>query len=221
MDESKLQKYLSAKLYTNYDKRNVFRNSEILKQKDFHVGIQLLNKVRYYPKSEFFYGLAYLLNFSFDHIDFADLNKFPLEKIDNNSINIKIPLSIGMGRKYPIRSVHKAWWIYSELYKANFLARSVNDADIEQLAHQIDENTYTRFFDYRIKQMQHLIKTDSTLQLQKILNNQTITYFATLYDMYYYSSGFNRYRGKVLEAGLIGEYCNTPQLLDQKFIEVS
>lgn len=160
-----------------------------------------------YLHNEFFMGLGYRLNYNFnhstlDHFEGSDMT----QKTTGHKMEIAIPLSIGIGRKYPINSVHRSMWIYKELEKNNSLKRTATTQESEQLANLIDQNLYTRYFDSRYKSIDDMKRIDSLLQSQDIINSQNITYFTTLYDMYYYSSGSNRTRGSTFEGGIIGDF---------------
>ncbi len=170
------------------------------------ISLNASKRSRRYLRNEFFYGLGYRINYGFGH-SFLDgfANSDKTEKSTGHSLRIALPMSIGTGRKYPVYSVHKSMWIYSELQKNNSLRRIANVQEIEQLAHLIDQNIYTRFFDFRYKSIDNMSRVDSLLRSQDIITSQNISYFSMLYDMYYYSTGSNRFRGSTLEVGIIGE----------------
>jgi hypothetical protein len=161
------------------------------------------NKSRYYTKTHFFFGYGYNASYFFIHRKNEDYpNTSKVVSSNDHLLDVHIPLSIGTGRKYPVYSIHKSLWIYSELNKNKTLKRKVNDQDVEQLSNLLDENVYTRIFDYRTKSIQDLTKIDSLLNKQDMITVQNMNYFTTLYDMYFYSSGSSRFRGSSLEGGI-------------------
>lgn len=188
--------------YTNTKTRDTYYSDSPIAVTN-RIQLNGYKKARYYSKENFFFGLGYELYYSFNTSSLDQfINTNRTEKHIDHFGYLKIPLSVGIGRKYPVYSIHKSNWIYSELQRNQCLNRTVTEIEIEQMAHLLDENVYIRYFDYRYKSIQDLSRVDSLLRIQNIVNEQNIVYFTTLYDMYYYSSGANRYRGNSIEAGI-------------------
>jgi len=111
----------------------------------------------------------------------------------------ELPIAFGKGRIERVEDAHHAIYILDELGHNNRLKRKATKTEIIELAKNISEIKNERVLDSRLKYIYELNQIDSVLNAMDLLNNEDITYFAVLNDMWAIGGRFERKAGSLFE----------------------
>lgn len=102
----------------------------------------------------------------------------------------------GKGRIENVTDAQMAFNILSDLKKKNLLDTDFTVADAYSLAQTITQVNNTRLFDFRRKHIFELTQIDSLLHKKGLIKDNSIAYFATVADNWFYAFNQLRKHGK-------------------------
>jgi hypothetical protein len=109
--------------------------------------------------------------------------------------NTYVPIHVGYGRIERVEDARQAAYIYNALVKKAKAKGGKSQEDLLMLAEKISQLKNERFFDSRNKKIYELEELDKYLKENGFIDEDDITYFATLEDMWEYGNSPSRWSG--------------------------
>ncbi len=184
----------------SYSATDATKNIDLNTQLQFNWDRQV-----YWKEDKWFLDITSQVNYNLQ----KNNKKYPQsdsQKDVYQNINLGIGFGIGFGRIESVSDLVQSWYILSKLKKQKSLARELEEKDIFEFAKFAAKLKNKRFFDSRLREIAELQALDSVLHTSGLIENNDISYFTTLNDLWSYGSFGRRYSGNTLTFLLDPEY---------------
>jgi len=118
-----------------------------------------------------------------------------MDKNFSSTFNLDFNTQIGFGRIENVNDARQTIYILEELQKQGRLKRIPSEAEITEISETITIQHNKRFFDSRLKKIEDLTILDSILKAKDLINDDDISYFNTISDMWEYGNLKSRRSG--------------------------
>jgi len=150
----------------------------------FNGGLSLYLVNRYYFQGNEGFFLGGTADVSYNYNYYKELNN----RDKTNEVTIYLPLSIGYGRIEQVQDARQAAYIYDALQKQGKIDAVKAAEELLEFARFISTIKNERFFDFRNKRIYELEELDRYLKENGYIDEQDISYFATLSDLWSYGN---------------------------------
>lgn len=188
-NSSNWQQQLSAGIYLSGDYIDNKNDEEFAGENHYSANSIGLNSINRYYLDKLFLGVnPYLTAYYSYQNDMA-------ARYRDAYMQIYVPLEVGYGRIERVEDARQAAYIYNELLKVKRANPGKSEEDLLRLAEKISQLKNERFFDSRKKRIYELEELDKYLKEAGFIDENDITYFATLSDMWSYGGARVRESG--------------------------
>ncbi len=162
----------------------------------FNGGLSLYLVNRYYFQGNEGFFLGGTADVTYNYNYYKELNA----RDKTNRVMIYLPLSLGYGRIEQVQDARQAAYIYEALKNQGKTDAVKSSEELLEFARFISTIKNERFFDFRNKRIYELEQLDQYLKENGYVDEQDISYFATLSDLWSYGNTPIRSTGFRVEA---------------------
>lgn len=185
------EQHLNSGFDTDISQSKSNRNSVLQKNNSlsgsYYLNTNLIN--RFYISSRRFiefdptFGFsAGLSNNKLKRLGIAPSDQFEQNKNTSLSINISIPVLIGIGRIEQVQDAQLAMYILEDLQESGLLKGQIQETHIEILASQLTKLKYKRNFDNRLQKIAEMKSLDSLIHKLDLVSDHGVALFTILRD---------------------------------------
>ncbi|MDR0295054.1 MAG: hypothetical protein LBH91_02530, partial [Prevotellaceae bacterium] len=139
------------------------------------------------------YGINGTISYNFKQNKIKNQSEDSKQK--DFSLNISPQVGIGYGRIENVQDARQAVYIADALSKRKVLTRNLSNDELFELSQIISTVKNKRFLDSRLHLIDEITSVDSFFVNNKLLTDNGVAYFTTLYDMWNYGALFSRKSG--------------------------